>query len=232
MRRAMTTGLIGLALLLTAARPASAQWNIIKWLEELSGPGHFVLNGAEVHLGCQLKGQANAETQTAATQGPAILRGLFCDQNLTTPKGSTTQVWKEVRYFFAVLAAGGTGTNPLGYPAGEKKDKVSAWTITGGPVYRLSAATDLGASVGFVRFSGSTTRSFNKFVVDPYVVIRPLVLLDHKWEQLLGVRLDATWYPQGFTLEDFGAISGPLNGDGEVIFQIGLVVNLAYLGWK
>jgi hypothetical protein len=44
--------------------------------------------------------------------------------------------------------------------------------------------------------------------------------------------LDATWYPQGFTLEDFGAISGPLNGDGEVIFQIGLVVNLAYLGWK
>ena len=48
MRRAMTTGLIGLAILLGIARPASAQWNIIKWLEELSGPGHFVLNGARV----------------------------------------------------------------------------------------------------------------------------------------------------------------------------------------
>ena len=240
MRRATTTGLIGLAILLATAQPASAQWDWIKWLEELSGPGHFVLYGGETHVGCQFKtlgdAKTNSELQAQARTGPAILRGLFCDQNpreVTLSPTNTTHVWKQVRSFWSIMSAYGTGTNPLDYPAGEKREKTTAWTLTAGPVYRVSAVTDLGASVGVVKFSGSTAKSFNKLIVDPYIVIRPLALLNSEWEQTFAVRLDATWFPQGFTLEDFGATAGPLNGKTEVIFQIGLMVNVAqYLGWK
>jgi hypothetical protein len=82
MRRATASGLIGLAILLCTPRPASAQWDIIKWLEGLSGPGHFLLFGGEVHLGCVTKAPALLRTGTGLIQaafetGPQALRSLF-----------------------------------------------------------------------------------------------------------------------------------------------------------
>ena len=222
----MTIGVIGMMSLLATARPASAQWNIIKWLEELSGPGYFVLYGGEVHVGCVFD---KVDVKISGT-GPKGLRVLFCDQN-RTPVDSR-QVWEKTRFFVAIQAAGGTGTNPLEYPAGEKKDRTSVFTFGGGPVFRLCPALDVGASVGVAKFSGSTSRSVTKAVIDPYVVIRPLVKAPEDLRQYFALRINATIFPQGFTLEDFGATAGSLDGKAEVVFQLGFVFNLAYLGWK
>jgi len=226
MRRAMTTGLIGLAILFGIARPASAQWNIIKWLEELSGPGYFVLYGGEVHVGCKFD---KVDSKITAT-GPKALRVLFCDQNPTVVDSS--RVWERTRFFWAIQGAVGSGSNPLDYPPGEKKNNVSAWTLSAGPVYRLGSAADVGTSLGFAQFAGSTVKSTTKVVIDPYVVIRPLVRWKDDLKQYFAVRINATVFPQGFTQEDFGATAGPLKGEAEVILQVALVFNFAYLGWK
>ncbi len=230
MRRAMTTGLIGLAILFGIARPASAQWNIIKWLEELSGPGYFVLYGGEVHVGCDLFRKANKELDTAARTGPAALRKLFCDQNPTAVGSS--RVWEQTRLFLAVQGAVGTGSNPLEYPAGEKKDRTWAWTLGAGPVYRFGPVADVGTSLGVAHFAGSKVESTSKFVIEPYVVIRPLAKGPDNLKQYFSVRLSASMFPQGFTLQDFGATAGSLNGEAETVFQIAFVFNFAYLGWK
>ena len=52
MRRAFAVVLMGVALTLLLPRPASAQWGWFKWINELSGPGDFVLNGTTVTFGC------------------------------------------------------------------------------------------------------------------------------------------------------------------------------------
>jgi len=66
MRRATASVLIGLAIVLGSARPASAQWGIIKWLEGLSGPGHFTMWSVESHFGCIKKAQPEAEQASRA----------------------------------------------------------------------------------------------------------------------------------------------------------------------
>jgi hypothetical protein len=141
-------------------------------------------------------------------------------------------VWKQAHWFLAVQAAGGTGSNPLEYPADEKKDRTSAWMLAGGPVVRLHPAVDVGGSFGVLRLSGSTAKSTKKATIEPYVVIRPLAKANNDLNQYFAVRIGATIFPQGFTQEDFGATAGPLTGEAEVIFQIGFVFNFAYLGWN
>jgi hypothetical protein len=124
------------------------------------------------------------------------------------------------------------GNEPLEYPPGEKKAHVTALGLTGGWVYRLSAVTDVGVAAGSMRFSGSTAKSFSKFITDFYTVIRPLSTLGSRWDQALEVRLEASWFPQGFTLDDFGATSGSLNGKTELMTQFGINLNLYNLVWS
>ncbi len=126
MRRATASGLIGLAILLCTPRPASAQWDIIKWLEGLSGPGHFLMFGGEVHLGCITKSpptateQERASIKAAFETGPQALRAIFCDQNPTPVKGAKEtgrQVWKDVKAYFTVAYAQSLkGQDHLDYP--------------------------------------------------------------------------------------------------------------------
>jgi len=221
MRRATTIGLIGLVLLLGAARPASAQWRIIKWLEELSGPGDLVVNQIDVPFGCRGKDKS--------------LDWLpFCDQKFfplaAASKSDRLTAWKSVRWFFVGTVTlpwfTGTGTNPLDYPPGEGEAHASVWGLSGGWAYRVSEVTDVGISAGFLQLSGSTAKNTNKFVTDFYTVIRPLAALNSRWEQAIELRLGAQVFPQGFTLEDFGATGGSLTGEAETITQIGIRFNV------
>jgi hypothetical protein len=224
MRRATTIGLIGLVLLLGAARPASAQWRIIKWLEELSGPGDFVVNQIDVPFGCRGKDQKDESLDWRP----------FCDQNLfprTAASESARQTaWKSVRWFFTGTVTfpwfKGTGTNPLDYPLGEEKEHVKVWGLSAGWVYRVSEVTDLGVSTGFLSLAGSTEKSTKKWATDLYTVIRPLATLSPRWEQAIEVRLAAQLFPQGFENDDFGANGETLSGKGEIITQFGISFNV------
>ena len=232
MRRASVIGLIGLAIVLCAARPASAQWGIIKWLEELSGPGKVVVQQFDLaHFGCRYKDQNQQPVKVDANE---FEKNLVCDSIPTQRAGAgpyaNKPLWMSVESFFTVKLTTpwftGTGTNPLGYPEGEKRENLRMWALTGGWTYRPSEYADLGVAAGPAWLSGSTTTTTTKFVTDFTVLIRPLVKMGPRWNQAIGVSLTAQWFPEGFTLEDFGATSGPLDGRTEFITQIGLKLNL------
>jgi hypothetical protein len=110
-------------LVLASARPASAQWDIIKWLEELSGPGHLILNHFDLRVGCRWKEQPEVQPQAGdfaalVWTAPAGVPAVLCDQNPITRKDGTyagQALWKSVQSFFTVGITApwftGTGTN-------------------------------------------------------------------------------------------------------------------------
>ena len=218
MRRATVVGLIGLALTLLSARPASAQWSWIRWIQELSGPGDFILNGPTVTFGCFLKNDVRAPV------GPPYMH-LFCD------KGKD---WRNVERFMGVTFALGDGTNPLQYPSTvEKLERVKGQLYVGTGAFRLiDGWIDVGASGGFMRFAGAREDSrdiwVTRFLVEPFVAVRPLAFLDKENVPLdrlaRAVELNAAViiFPHGFRLSDFGAIAGPeWSGDLETIVRLG-----------
>jgi hypothetical protein len=247
MRRATASGLIGLVFLLCTPRPASAQWGIIKWLEELSGPGRIVVNQLDIHFGCRWKDQPQKPTGSTddpfkkALRTAPVLPDLACDQNPFPRKSDGTRyadaaLWKSVHHYYIVGVTlpwfKGTGTNPLDYAPGTKKDHLSVYGLTGGVAYRLSSVTDLAVVGGVMHFSSSTTTGFETSIIDPHIVIRPFATLAPKWEQAVAVRLDAVWFPQGFTLDDFGATGGsPMSGKSELVTEIGIQINVGALLW-
>ena len=224
MRKATTICIIGLTFLLCAPRPASAQWKIIKWLEELSGPGHLVVQQIDVPIGCRWRD----DKQEALDWRP------FCDQNLFPRPGTSESdrqtAWKRVRSFFVGTVTlpwfKDTGTNPLDYPPDVQKARSTAKGVSFGWVYRVSEVTDLGATAGKLWLSVSTAEPTSKWVIDLYAVMRPLATLDSAWEQAIEVRLGAQVFPEGFTDSDFGANPGTLNGKKETITQIGIAFNV------
>ena len=239
MRQASVIGLMGLAIVLCAARPASAQWAIIKWLEELSGPGKVMVQRIDLaHFGCRWKDQPRGKDATAFNASVArtnsLERALVCDSNPFQRGGvgyyADKPLWKSVESFFTVNLTApwftGTGTNPLEYPEGEARENLRFWSLTGGWTYRPSEYADLSVAAGPAWLSSSTTKTTTKFVTDFGVLIRPLVKMGRRWDQTVGVLLSAQWFPEGFTLQDFGATAGSLDGRSEFITQVGVTINI------
>jgi hypothetical protein len=245
MRRATASGLIGLAILLCTPRPASAQWDIIKWLEGLSGPGDFWMIGGEVHLGCVTKAPATGAEQDRASikvafeTGPQALRSLFCDQNPTPVKGAKDtgrQVWKDVKAYFTVAYAQSlTGNDPLDYPAGSEKHDPYLKIFTAGAAYRWNQWFDTGMAAGTATFTGSSSSSgnFNKLLLSPYVVVRPLARVSKgELQRLVSLKLDFLIFPEGFTDAEFGATGTKLDGHAELVPTFVVRIDFArFLGW-
>ena len=95
MRRLTGTGLIALTILLCFARPASAQWDFLKWLEELSGPGHFVMNGVDVAVVLAGPNPTQLRTRTSTTTPSAI--AMFA-------------TWNNIKWFVGAQLLAGRGT--------------------------------------------------------------------------------------------------------------------------
>jgi hypothetical protein len=204
MRRATAVGLIGLALVLLSARPASAQYDWIKWIQQLSGPGPFELQGVTVTFGC-VAGRKVPPVVTS--DNPPIYRYLFCD---------AANNWKSVTRFYAVTFATGDGENNLTFPASVPKlERVSASIYLGTGAFRLHEAIDLGTSAGFMRFSGTPDKAVTKFVIVPYAGVRPFTVFKGSNKALdyikrgFEVKGGLIIFPQSFKLSDFGAIDGP-----------------------
>ena len=225
MRRAFAIGLIGFALTLSA-RPASAQWAYFRWIQALSGPGHFNLNGFVVTFGCvedRSSAQANREKSS-----PAPIQYVFCDKS---------SGWKHVKRFMGATYALGDGTNNLEYPAGvEKLERVKASIYTLMGAFRLSEYVDAGASGGFMRFTGTPDVVLTRYLIEPFFAFRPLAFLaedrDSAADRLaraVDINVALVIFPQGFRLSDFGAIAGPdWSGKTEAVFRVGFRAQFAF----
>jgi hypothetical protein len=230
MRRATAVGLIGLAMVLLSARPASAQWDWFKWIQELSGPGPFELNGVTVTFGCEIDRQAKQPDR----QSPAAYRYLFCDK---------ANNWKTVKRFYGVTLATGDGENNLTFPAGlPKLERTTASIFLATGAFRLEEWIDVGSSAGFMRFSGTPEISVTKFVIDPFISVRPVSAIarlagrntDNRaadfFARAFEVKGGVIIFPQGFRLSDFGAIGGPVDWEGnvEISAHIGFRITVVF----
>jgi hypothetical protein len=225
MRRATAIGLIGLALTLLSPRSASAQWSWFRWIQELSGPGDFDLNGMTVTFGCAqgASDRTSALQRNRAEVSSAAVRHLFCDKSAD---------WRTVTRYIGVTYALGDGTNPLEYPAGrEKLERVKAHLYTATGAFRVDSVVDVGASGGFMRFEGTPDVVVTRYLIEPFIAVRPIAIIPQSAERLWldrlarAVEFNAALivFPQGFRLSDFGAIGGvpDWNGNPETIIRFG-----------
>jgi hypothetical protein len=224
MRRAFAVVLMGVALTLLSARPASAQWSWFRWIQELSGPGDFELNGTTVTFGCVKPRNPTQVTEDRPEVGGQYMY-LFCDKG---------RDWRQVKRFMGATFAVGDGTNPLVYPSTvEKLERVKGQLYLGTGGFRLNSYVDVGASGGFMRFAGAREDRrdvwVTKYLVEPYIAVRPLAFLADDDNQPLdrvarAVEFNAALivFPQGFRLSDFGAIGGTeFSGNPETIVRFG-----------
>jgi hypothetical protein len=226
MRRAIAVGLIGFALTLMSARPASAQWGWFRWIQELSGPGPIALQGVTVTFGC-----AQGKIQTKEEREKSPLYGyVFCDY---------ANNWKSIRHFYGVTAMWGDGENNLVFPADrEKLERVKSSLYLAFGTLRLHPGFDVGGSLGFTRFTGTPDITATKFIINPFVVVRPVGLflkpekagsVANFFGRAIEFNAGLIILPQGFHLSDFGAIGGPdWSGDPEFNGQIGLKIRIVY----
>jgi hypothetical protein len=221
MRRAIAIGLIGCALTLLSARPASAQWSWFKWIQELSGPGDFDLNGVTVTFGCAMKKNPQPVAEEEVSSG--AVNQVFCDKSSR---------WRSVDRFIGVTYALGDGTNPLTYPADrEKLERVKTQLYTATGAFRIDPVVDVGASGGFMRFEGTPDVVVTRYLIEPFIAVRPIAIIpgsDKKlWLDRLARAVELNMalivFPQGFRLSDFGAIGGvpDWDGDPETIIRFG-----------
>jgi hypothetical protein len=228
MKRATVIGLMGLTMIVLSARPALAQWDWFKWIQQLSGPGPFELNGVTVTFACRDNGDKPQYTRDTATLAQ---RALFCDR--------ISRGWRDVDRFLGLTIANGDGENTLIYPVTiEPKERVSAWMVRFSATKRLHELADIGSGIGYLRFSAAEDQFVVKYFFDPFVSIRPLAFLvmgrdpqstttDYKVRSFFARSVDVTGgaliFPQGFRLSDFGAIGGAdLTGDAEISWHWGL----------
>jgi hypothetical protein len=229
MRRVIAVGLIGLGLTFVSARPASAQWAWFRYIQQLSGPGPFDLQGVTVTFGCA-EGEESGKTDDTRA-GPEAYRYLFCDK---APR------WKHVTRYMGVTFATGDGENNLVFPASrEKLERVRAsiYLVTG--AFRLHPGVDVGSSAGFMRFTATPDVVVSKYVIDPFIAVRPVGLFLTRqgtsdkvasfFAQAIEVNAGVIIFPQGFRLSDFGAIGGPeWNGDPEISAHVGFRFSVVF----
>jgi len=232
MRKASAAILLALAGIVFAPRPAFAQWDWLKWLEELSGPGHFIVNGVQVTFLCTADRPDLPIAQTLKSR-PAAQQVFFCDSGRN---------WKHVKSFWGVYggygrsnAHDGKPSNPFTFPAGvtalpDVLLKTAAVTGT----YRAHPMIDATFSVGFTNMTATPGVGVNKLTLDPSVVFRPLAWdkadKDTWWERLIEFKVGVLLFPEGFVRQEFGATGGPdLSGKGESIWHVGFTFNFVTL---
>jgi hypothetical protein len=226
MRRAIAIGLIGFAVSLLSPRPASAQWGWFRWIQEMSGPGPLALQGVTVTFGCA---QGDVETKEAPAKA-ALYRYVFCDY---------ANNWKSIKHFYGITTMWGDGENNLIFPAGhEKLERVKTSLYLGFGTLRLYPGLDVGAALGFTRFTGTPDITVTKFIINPFVAVRPVGLFLDKdkagslanfFGRAIEFNAGLIILPQGFHLNEFGAIGGPdWSGDPEFNGQIGLKFRIVY----
>ena len=234
MRHARAVVLLVLAVLLFSPTAAFAQWNIIRWIQELSGPGPFEVNyGLDINVLCVPKENTKRAEGTDMKGHPREYRWLFCDQERFE--------WRNVQRYYGFAVGVGDGENNLVFPDGVTGNpKVRLYYFAARGAWRPYPLVDVGALAGMHRFSARPGVVVSRFILDPYISLRPFGLVGKNERdkakdilaRLIEFNVGVTIYPEGFKVEDFGAISTKngtlLSGNAEAIPHVGLRILFAF----
>jgi hypothetical protein len=139
-----------------------------------------------------------------------------------------------------------TGDNTLQYDdtvPSDLTDTVGASIFLGTADLGVHRAMDVGASLGFIHFTGTPPGGFSRVLLEPLrVTWKPFAMRPNRGQtenaaqlykrEWLQVRVVMTVIPGGFDAEDFGAIPGSYKSGTEVQGNLYVIVNFANLiGW-
>ena len=188
------------------AVPQTAHAGILSWLDQLSGPGPFVVFDASF--------------------------GVWCSQDLTKPRGgagrwgcqSTVSLEERNLTWYLTGGAGCALDNPLDYGTGVDKPPVRFVKLGTSLDYTVHRTVDIGAGVGVLYFNGPRFPNFARLYVEPVRLgFRPFLLnsrgpLTPRQQRLGAFVLYVNWNILTGTLEgrDFGAPSDPFRARNEL----------------
>lgn len=215
------------------------------WLDELSGPGGFNGYEIEVRLVCfskpeDPKAQEIKEVKipkTAAAMIGAIPPGcVFTRVPLRNRR--TASINLNVSYNYA------NHTN-LQYDD-DRTHYVHLLIISPRVWLRPTRSVEVGAGIGWYRFTGAGFDPISRVVFEPFLVdVKPFALIkdvfnlsdqddvrtypDSQWDQFISVRVGLVYTEQGFDAERFGARPGTFRTDREVLPTASVLLDLDWL---
>lgn len=212
---------VGLAVvaLCSLALPQAAGAGILSWLDELSGPGPFLVFDAS--------------------------RGMWCSHKLNTTMsgvrwGCQSKVSLDDRNLTWYLTGGGGFAlhNPLDYGTGNDKPPVLIVKLGTSLDYTVHRLFDIGAGAGVLYFDGPRFPKFARVYVEPLRLgFRPLLLgsgksLTSRQNRLGAFVAYANWNILVGSLEGrtFGAPADPFRARNELKRkEVGLAIDLERL---
>jgi hypothetical protein len=232
MKKLVLIGLATFVLGLVPARPAEAQAVFIRWLEKLSGPGPFTGLGFELYGICY--GVPKGDPRDTDPPTTAASRNWFVDINCgRASRGSADERGLNInRAAIGLHYSRMWGDNELQYDPAvpeDQTDRVTASLLMGIADFGLIRALDVGAGVGFIRFSGTPAPAFSKLTFEPIrVTFKPIALkrAGAYRHEALQLRVVMTVLPGGFDAEDFGALAGTFKSNTEIQGNLYLLLNL------
>jgi hypothetical protein len=203
-RRLALIGLLSLTTLVAVPRPAHAQWiDFMKWLESLD-PEKFHGYDLTIPIVCNQRDASGARL-TWNANAPCDMRSS-----------------RETKQYFAVRegqAWGTSGALTFANPAADKR--ISLFQLSGSYNYTVGRSLHVGIGAGWARFGGAGGhgRLVHRLTVEPQVRFFPAALFKNikpeaRWVQGFYTGFSWVGFPQGFTPQDFGAVSGSASMDG------------------
>lgn len=154
-RRCVALAVVALCSL---ALPRAAGAGILSWLDELSGPGPFVVFDASWGAWC---------SQKPKLMGPSGRWG--CQSKVSLDEKNLT--------WYLTGGAGFARHNPLDYGTGNDKPPVRIVKLGTSLDYTVHRLVDIGAGAGVLYFNGPRFTNFARVYVEPLRVgFRPLLL--------------------------------------------------------
>lgn len=187
------------------AVPQTAHAGILSWLDQLSGPGPFVMFDASYGVWC---------SQESKTEIIAARWG--CQSNVSLDQPNLT--------WYLTGGAGFALDNPLDYGTGTDKPPVRIVRLGTSLDYTIHRMVDIGAGAGVFYFNGPRFPNFARLYVEPLRLgFRPLLLtsrggLTPRQKRLGAFVLYVNWNIVTGTLEGrtFGAPSDPFRARNEL----------------
>ncbi len=201
------------------AVPHTAHAGILSWLDQLSGPGPFVVFDVSRGVWCSQKPRTEVITGRWGCQSTVELE----EPNVT---------------WYLTGGAGFALDNPLNYGAGVDKPPVRFVKLGTSVDYTVHRLVDIGAGVGVLHFNGPRFPNFTRLYVEPVRLgFRPFLLnssgnLTSRQKRLGAFVVYVNWNILTGTLEGktFGAPSDPFRARNELDRkEVGLAIDFGRL---
>ena len=232
-RRAARLLVCVVVLMFGSVRPASAgEWDILWWLEQLSGPGPFFapfrLNVSEP-LFCYGIKAPNARLAHTDTPAASAVREFF-PARFTCGQAARQRVW--VRFSASLSRASGDNNLKYATVLTGKDLRVTRWSYSAVADVSVRPYVDVGTSLGLVTFKGKPFDTFTRLTFEPIrVTLKPLAIGDavDSWylRELLQFRYTAAYIRGGLTDADFNALPGTSSSGSEFQSSFAMTINFS-----